>query len=80
MSREFTDAEEGIVRALAVANPDGLRALVDRLVLPTNMASVGASIAPTTAVAETSVAIPASCQYVPLEGLNSSALVVGQAY
>ncbi|NTU50241.1 MAG: hypothetical protein HGA87_05055 [Desulfobulbaceae bacterium] len=80
MSREFTDAEEGIVKALAAANPDGLRTLVDRLVPPTNMVSVDASIAPTTAITETSVTIPASCQPVPLEGLNSSALVVGQAY
>jgi hypothetical protein len=80
MSREFTDAEKGIIEALASANPDGLRTLVDRLVPPTNMVSVGACIAPTTAITETSVTIPASSQLVPLEGLNSSALVVGQAY
>ena len=60
MSREITAPEKAFLTALIAEIPDEVRAIVDQLVLPKNMVSAGATIAPTTAVTETSVRIPDS--------------------
>ena len=60
MSRELTRAEQVMLAAIAEETPAALRAIVNQLVPPKNMVSAGATIAPTTAVTETSVRIPDS--------------------
>ncbi|MFA6280099.1 MAG: hypothetical protein WC612_04850 [Bdellovibrionales bacterium] len=75
MSCKITAAGRAFLTALITESPDEVRDIVDQLVPPTNMVSVGASVTSTTAVTENSVRI--SDSYIGKKYGNEEGLFLG---